>query len=206
MRAGLSHPRFTGFLAIFAVAGVLIGLRHGWPRGILLGFDLAAAVFVGSCLPLWRADQLKAIQARAERDDGGRVFLPLVSILSLAAVLVTLGWTVREKQRLELPDLALVAGTLALAWLFVNLVHAFHYANLYHAREGGGGLEFPGKAPPLFADFCYFSLVIGMTCQVSDVQITSTMLRRVATVHGLVAFVFNLGVLALVVNVLAGVL
>lgn len=206
MLARWAHPRFTTFLLLFAIAGGAICLRHGIARGVLLGFDIAALVFIISSLPLWATDGLAAIQKRAERDDGGKVLLPLVTILSLVAVVLTLGWTIRERQGLSPADFALVAGTLALAWLFVNLVYAFHYANIYYDKEGGGGLDFPGEGDPLFADFCYFSFVIGMTCQVSDVQITSTYLRRVATIHGLVAFAFNLGVLALVVNVLAGVL
>lgn len=202
----LPHLRFAAFLAVFVAVGCAVGLGQGIARGVLIGFDAGAAIFILSCVPLWRDDGLAAIQARAERDDGGRVLLPLVSVLSLIAVLVTLGWTLREREALDPADFALVAGTLALAWLFVNLVYAFHYANLYHARQDGGGLDFPGQGEPLFADFCYFSFIIGMTCQVSDVAITSTPLRRVAAVHGLVAFAFNLGVLALVVNVLAGVL
>lgn len=200
------HPRFWAFLSIFVVVGVVVGLAHGAAPGILWGFDTAAAVFTLSCLPLWRRDALPAIQARAARDDGGRVLLPLVSVVALAVVMVTLAWTIRNKEALGLSELLLVAATMALAWLFVNLIWAFHYANLYHSRAGGGGLDFPGEDEPLFTDLCYFSFVIGMTCQTSDVQITSTPMRRVAVTQGLVAFAFNLGVLALLVNIMAGVL
>lgn len=204
----LPHPRFWTFLGLFALLGLVIGARHGAAPGILWGFDLAAAGFVASCLPLWRSDALAAIQARADRDDGGRVLLPLVSTLAMAVVMLALGWTISNKASLAGPELALVAGTMALAWLFLNLIWAFHYANLYHAKADGGGLEFPGsdrpEDAPLFADFCYFSFVIGMTCQTADVNITSSAMRRVATMQGLVAFVFNLGVVALLVNVLAG--
>lgn len=209
MITALPHPRFILFFAVFA-AGLGLGLPRLDPADALVaGFDLAAVVFIGSCLPLWRADGLEAMRARTARDDGGRGLLLLVAVLVLAAVLLALGRMIETRKSLVALDFALVAGTLVLAWLFVNLVYALHYAHLFHDQKTGrqgGGLEFPGNDTPLFADFCYFSFVIGMTCQVSDVTILTTPMRRVATVHGLFAFFFNLVVLALTLNVMSGVL
>ena len=200
------HPRFVVFLICCALASAALGPLLGWLRGVVLGFDFAALVFAGSCLPLWRDDRLEAIRARAARDDGGRVLLRITSLTILVAILVAITLMIRGKSNLEGGDFVLVAVTLVLAWVFGNLVYAFHYAHLYYDEEATPALDFPGNEPPLFADFCYFSFVLGMTFQVSDVQILTRAFRREATVHGLFAFFFNLGVLALSVNVLAGIL
>jgi uncharacterized membrane protein len=205
----MPHPRFNGFLAGFALAGGLASLWLDPAAALVVGFDLAAGGFILSCLPLWRGDRIPDMQARAARDDGGRTLLTLVALLSLGVVLVALVRLVGTGKQSSLVEFAMVAGSLVIAWLFINLLYAFHYANIYHRIAGDratGGLDFPGQDPPLYADFVYFSFVIGMTCQVSDVEISSTELRRVATGHGLIAFFFNLGVLALTVNVLAGLL
>ena len=88
-----------------------------------------------------------------------------------------------------------------------------HYAHAYYSDEdedpntsGVGGLEFPNEKEPDFLDFAYFSFVIGMTCQVSDVQISSPGIRRLALVHGLLSFLFNTVILALTVNLASGML
>jgi uncharacterized membrane protein len=89
-----------------------------------------------------------------------------------------------------------------------NVTFAYRYAHEYYARDESGtvarGLEFPGEAHPDYLDFVYFAFVIGMTFQVSDVQITNRTLRRVATMHGLIGFLFNTVILALTVNIVAG--
>ncbi len=174
---------------------------------LVLGFDLAAVGFLASCFPIWRSDRLEAIRARGARDDGGRILLLIVSLIVLAVVLIAVGMMIKTRSALGAFDLLFILGTLVLAWLFVNLVHAFHYAHAYYDQsENGdvGGLDFPATKEPLFVDFCYFAFTIGMTCQVSDVVIESRKMRRLATLHGLQAFFFNLGVLALTINVVSG--
>jgi uncharacterized membrane protein len=110
-------------------------------------------------------------------------------------------------------DILWVIATLVLAWLFVNTIFAHHYAHLYYdppdpgsGAAERGGLSFPGTDAPDFSDFCYFAFGIGMTCQVADVTIQSRRIRRLATLHGLLAFSFNLGVMAMTINVMAGAL
>ncbi len=127
--------------------------------------------------------------------------------------------------------IVLVATTLALSWLITHLVFAMRYAHEYYARsgdagsvddrpvEGGpvdggpvdggpvdggpvdGGLCFPGQQPPDYWDFVYFAFVLGMTFQVSDVEVTSRKLRRLATLHGVLSFLFNTVIVALAVNI-----
>ena len=105
----------------------------------------------------------------------------------------------------------LVAATLFVSWLMTHTTFAFRYAHEYYQIDPGGagiygGLEFPDEKRPDYLDFMYFSLVLGMTFQVSDVQITARKLRRLATVHGLLSFLFNTIILALTVNFAAGLL
>lgn len=208
------HPRFLLFVLCLPVA--LAGLRISgmpWESAEVLAFDLAAMLFLLSCLPLWHESGAGPMRSRAARDDGGRVLLLLVSVATLAAVVRALLRIAGADAVLDAGQALLVVATLALAWCFVNTVYAFHYAHLYYdpgaqgaqgAQGDRGGLLFPGDAPPVFTDFLYFSFVIGMTCQVSDVTVQTPALRRTVLMQGLLSFLFNLGVLAMVVNVLAG--
>lgn len=205
--SGLPHPRFLLFLVVLVGVVAALYVPLGAEHALVLGFDFAAAAFLLTCLPLWREAQSAALRKRAARDDGGRALLLLVAVATLGVVLTALGRMVLGRSGLTGQDVSVVLGTLVLAWIFANTVYAFHYGHLYYDQTKGtdtGGLGFPGTAEPLFADFCYFSFTIGMTTQVSDVVVQTTSLRRVVTLHGLVSFFFNLGVLALVVNVLAG--
>ncbi len=95
--------------------------------------------------------------------------------------------------------------TIGLSWAAIHTTFALHYAHEYY-RGTVGGLAFPGdgKEEPDYWDFVYFSFVIGMTAQVSDVGITDRIIRRTATVHGIVSFVFNTALLALTINIVAG--
>lgn len=177
---------------------------------IALGFDVAAMIFLLSTARLWWRSTPDAMRSSAARDDGGRPLLLGVSAIVMTVVLIVLGTIVQRQSMVGIEDLALVVATLVLAWSFSNLLYAFHYAHLFYDQDRDandhGGLAFPGDHAPEFSDFCYFSFVLGMTFQVSDVEITSARLRRVATLHGILAFFFNLGVLALTINVLAGAL
>ena len=97
---------------------------------------------------------------------------------------------------------ALIIGTLGIAWLFANSIYALHYAHLYAGRQGG--IEFPGNEKPGYADFVYFSFTLGMTFQTSDVAVEDTRIRKVSICHCLIAFAYNIGVLAFTINVLGG--
>ena len=101
----------------------------------------------------------------------------------------------------------LLAGvTIFLSWVFVHVIFALHYAHEFYDMHAPGGLAFPGEHEPDYWDFIYFSFVIGMTSQVSDVTVTGQRLRRVVAAHGVLSFVFNVALLALSINLAASAL
>jgi uncharacterized membrane protein len=132
--------------------------------------------------------------------------------MSLLAVILVL----REHQALSrIGGLHLFIAALAVieSWLLIHTVFGLHYAHVFyrsqqeHDVEGSGrGASFPGRENPKYLDFAYFSFVIGMTCQVSDVGVTSHSMRRLVLLHGLLSFGFNTLVLALSINIISSLL
>jgi uncharacterized membrane protein len=104
------------------------------------------------------------------------------------------------------PELTLATVTIVLSWAAVHTTFALHYAHEYYRGAKPGGLQFPSgdrHESADYWDFVYFSFVIGMTAQVSDVGITDKTIRRTATVHGIISFVYNTALVALMVNIAA---
>ena len=202
----IPHYRFFSFLFALVALIPVLALVQTMPFALLTAFNLSVALFILLSVAQFRSE---AVPGRKEGDDGGRLLLLLVSTVIVAVILSAVGWMVIHKNNLSLANFLLAAASLMMGWIFINLIYAFHYTHLFYGPESwptSRGLQFPGDEPPVFSDFCYFAFVIGMTCQVSDVVITRRQMRRVATFHGIIAFVFNLCVLALTVNVLSGAL
>ena len=137
--------------------------------------------------------------------------------MAACASLLALGYllgTVKDLSKGRVTEhIALAVGTVLCSWALVHTVFTLRYAHLYYLgstekADGDpcGGLDFPAEKTPDYMDFTYFSFVIGMTFQVSDVQITSRRIRRLALVHGLVSFAFNTVILALSINIISGLL
>jgi len=206
LHAKLAVAILVGIAAAFAVAP--LALRAG-PR-VLAGWDAGVIVYLVLTLSMmWRAD-VERIRRRASEQDEGAFIILLLSIIatfaSLAAVVVSLGGAKQGTPGNAALHVALAFSTILLSWAFVHTIFSFHYAHEYYGERGDGkigGLHFPGDHAPDYRDFLYFSLVIGMTSQVSDVSITSKVIRRVASMHGVLSFFFNLVVLALTVNMVA---
>ena len=202
----LAPARYLGFIGLFAVGGLVASHWLTAGESVMLGFDVAALIFLLSLWPLFD-DGAADIRARAKANDANRATLLAVTGLVMLAILVAVGAELAGK-----PDhlaIGLVVGTLLIAWLFSNTVYALHYAHLFYTSSGGkgddGGLEFPGSGKtPNYWDFVYFAWTLGMTFQTSDVSISSQHVRKIVTFHCLAAFVFNLGVLAFTINVLGG--
>jgi uncharacterized membrane protein len=150
------------------------------------------------------------IRHRAAEDDEGAVALLILTGVSglaiMGAIVAELSIAKISGQPRSGYGVAIAMITIFVSWAFVHTIFALHYAHEYYGARGDksiGGLTFPGRQPPDYWDFLYFSLVIAMTSQVSDVVITSKIIRRIVTIHGALAFFFNVAVFALTVNIVS---
>ncbi|GAP36778.1 DUF1345 domain-containing protein [Piscinibacter sakaiensis] len=202
----VAPPRFLLFALVLLLGGLVTHGRSGDARlSLLVGFDLAALVFLGLVAPLLDDDTHRMRQT-AEANDANRPALLGLTVLLSTVILIAVGTLVAGRAPGGWEGPALIVATLLLAWLFANTVFALHYAHLYYlpGRDGDrGGLDFPDPEPGYW-DFLYFSFTLGMTFQTSDIAIRDRGLRKLVLVHCIAAFVFNMGVLAFTVNTLGG--
>ncbi|HVT33683.1 MAG TPA: DUF1345 domain-containing protein [Rhodanobacteraceae bacterium] len=199
------RPRFSTAAALFLVLlATLIGAGVGLTRGMLLAFDAAALIFLVSIT--WMASHSSAAAIRAELagQDVGRWGVLWISVAVSAVAVVSLGLELHASHTGGFAQIALSASSLVLSWCFLNTTFALHYAHEYYLSAKEKALEFPGTDEPDYWDFMYFAFVLGMTFQVSDVAIARRSVRRVALAHGIIAFFFDVVLLALSVNVVAG--
>lgn len=153
------------------------------------------------------------IRNRAKVEDSSRIVIfsiVLVSTFASLLAVVLLLVTRSQKQEWKGLYLAVAITGMVLSWLLVHTIYTIRYAHLYYANhptrkeEHAGGLDFPNEEKPDFIDFAYFAFVLGMTFQVSDVQVTAKGLRRLALMHGMLSFGYNTIIVALTINVVAG--
>lgn len=202
------HRRHLRFYAAFACG--MVAFAAAGTVGTELRFLLAGNVFFATYLLLTagyiaRATAAHLKQAAAGADEG----LPLILLVTGGAVLVSVGaifLLLGEKAAPGPFALGLALAGVPLGWLTLHTVAAFHYANLYYRQDAdvdGPALDFPATPEPDFWDFLYYSLVVGMTAQVSDVAVRSARMRRATLAHGVVSFFYNTVILALAINAAA---
>jgi uncharacterized membrane protein len=208
VRLARLHARLLLSVAVgVAVALALTATDWRLATRVLTGWDVGVTFYLISTYLLVSRSTVNEIRRRAAIQDEGAaallVLIPAAAIASLAAIVVEFG---NAESAAGWAELALGMGTILLSWSFLHIVFALHYAHEYYGERSDdqiGGLKFPGAQGPDYWDFVYFSFVIAMTSQVSDVAITSKVIRRVATVHGVLSFFFNVSVLALTVNMVS---
>ena len=190
----------AGAVAFFLLPGSLRLVTR-----LLIAWDTFAGLYlVLAYIMIFRCG-LAHIRRNAALQDDGRFLILLMTALgafaSIAAIVFELGASNRSA-----PQLGLATLTIVLSWATVHTIFALHYAHDYYRGAKPGGLQFPSGDQHDHADywdFVYFSFVIGMTAQVSDVGITDKTIRRTATVHGIISFVYNTALVALMVNIAA---
>ncbi|WP_375415153.1 DUF1345 domain-containing protein [uncultured Bradyrhizobium sp.] len=189
-----------GITAFFLLPGSLRLVTR-----LLIGWDIFVALYLVLVYALVMRSGLAHIRHNAILQDDGRFLILLVTALGAFASIVAIIFGLDDQHRSS-PELALATATIALSWAAVHTTFALHYAHEYYRGDRPGGLDFPSgheDEKPDYWDFVYFSFVIGMTAQVSDVGVTSKIIRRTATVHGIISFVFNTALVALMVNIAA---
>jgi len=139
------------------------------------------------------------LEARAAEEDEGIVLVVLIVLTTIGFCCAAVVAVLHEKQTPALLPLALAIAAAPLGWMTLHTIAAFHYANLFYGQPAGG-LVFPGTKRPGTWDFIYYAFVVGMTAQVSDVQVLSTKIRRATLGHSVVSFFFNTAIIAMAVN------
>ena len=198
----------TGFLLPSGIR-ITTKVLLGWNAALLLYFALVALMIAASTA--------EKIKSRAAAQDEGRFAILILSSLAaaaaFAAIFLELATVKDATPLLKAFHIALAGATIVSSWCFIHLMFTLHYAHEFFfessddpalPRETRGGLCFPGTDEPDYFDFLYFSFVIGVACQTADVEISSRAMRRVSLVHSVVAFFFNSALLALTINIAAG--
>lgn len=216
IRALRSHPRLFGALALGLATAPL------WPEGVggasrvILSFDLGGVVFLALTWIMMARATHEGMRSRARlQDEGRRAVLAITvgaSIFAMAAVAVELKGVHDLPSDQTALHIGLAGASIVCAWLVTHTMFALHYAHGYYgdreddAANHRGGLDFPGQPRPDYWDFLYFAFVIGMACQTADVAIKDRAMRRQALAQGVLAFFFNTVILALSINIAAGLL
>jgi uncharacterized membrane protein len=212
-----ARPRlFTA--TVLAVLIIALAPKDWRPvTSLLIAWNAAIWLYLATSAVVAVKATQETIRRRASFQDEGRFFIlifsSLAAVASIGAIIAELA-IVKELHGMDKAlHIGLAAATIISAWLFIHLMFAMHYAHEYfiehkaeqnRPEEFRGGLTFPGNQPPDYLDFLYFSYVIGVASQTADIAICSKEMRRIALVQCVLAFFFNSAVLALTINIAAG--
>ena len=198
---------FVGLLSGVATA-LLLPADMGAGARLVGGWDVGALLVAALCWSLILNESPDRTKQRAAADDPGRHVVWFIVLFSSAASLFAATVVLRQARQCapQLRDIVvgLCLFAVGIAWALTHTSYALRYAHLYYRGESVGGLEFPGNEPPGLMDFAYFAFTIGMCFQVSDVTISARRLRRTVLSHSLLAFAYNTTILALALNLVAG--
>lgn len=214
-----AHHRVFAALAAAGLAALLTWGRYRLPVQIVLVWDVFLAGILGLAWMRIVTAHPKDSSETARLQDSSQTAIFIFVVLAAVMSIVAIGYLFstahgRHGERLLLAPMLTAFATLIGSWSLIHTLFALRYAHIYYGDANGpesppehrGGLQFPGKRPPDYLDFAYFAFVIGMTCQVSDVQISERRMRRLVLAHGLLSFGFNTVILALSLNIFSGLL
>ena len=208
------HPLQRILLSLGMSLLIFIFLRSSflsWQLTAIILWNVFSCSFILTSWIVFFSRPVAEIVKQANKEDGSRLFVMVSIILSSFASMFTvlLLMIKADTPGKEVITQILSVTGMMLSWVMVHTIFTFHYAHIYYDDNRNHGqddkaLDFPGEAKPDYVDFAYFSFVIGMTFQVSDVEISSRKIRRTALAHALLAFALNTFVVALTINLIAG--
>jgi uncharacterized membrane protein len=204
-----ARPRLFGSAVVALVLLLVLPAELRLTTRLLVAWDVGVALYLALACHMVMRSQVDEIRSRAAIQDEGRIGILVLTaaaaIASFGAIIAELGSSAGNGPGRQPRQLILATVTILLSWAFTHTIFALHYAHEFYTENGGrgGGLLFPGNDAPDYWDFVYFSFVIGMTSQVSDVAISCKPIRRTVAAHGVLSFVFNAALLALTVNIAA---
>jgi uncharacterized membrane protein len=204
-------------LALTVVAGLVVYFVaaefFSFKTRLLVAWDTGASIYLGLAWAVIAKADAAMTRTRMRTQDQGAFVIFLTVVTSACASVVAIALLIAEVRDAPMwqraSHLGLAVLALVLSWLLIQTLFGFHYAHRYytHTRDPDcepKGLAFPGGHEPDFLDFAYFSFVVGMTSQTSDVAVTGRHMRRLTLIHGFLSFVFNIAILAMAINIIAG--
>lgn len=207
------RPRLAISFALCVLVGLV--LACAWPGhaigSMLIAYNAGVTLYVGLAMQMMLTSDRQHLRWRAQLQDDGQIavlicvaFASIVSLMAIAAQLAIakdlIGFS-------KYAHIALAAVTVITSWSFVQMMFALHYAHAYYQAENdthAGGLDFPGSAAPEYMDFLYVACVIGTSGQTADVSFSTSAMRRVGLLHCVLSFFFNATMIALTINIAAG--
>jgi len=206
MRQARSRVFVAALVGLIVFTLVLTSVA--WQVALLSGWNAAALTLITwTLLVVWRQDGEATARIATGEDDSratADVLLVSASVASLAGIALGLVKAAREGGPLAGTLTGFAVLSVILSWLMVQVVYMLRYARLYYGE--GGGVDFNETKDPDYRDFAYLAFTIGMTYQVSDTDLTSTSIRRTALHHAVLSFVFGTSIIAIMINVVAGLL
>jgi uncharacterized membrane protein len=201
-----ARRRLAVGVAAGLVAGGAVSALAAWQISVLVAWCAGASMFLALVWTTMLPAHSERTRALAQLEDESRVATDLIVLAACVASLVGVAFILLKASSAKGPAVAGMTGlgvvSVVLAWAMVHTVYTLRYADLYYSL--GGGIEFNENDDPDYRDFAYLAFTIGMTYQVSDTNLQSKVLRRTALKHALLSFVFGTAIIAMTINVVAG--
>lgn len=202
------------YISLIVSAAVLVGIhgRFSTPGEILITWcSFAMVVIILDWITILKSHP-REVRKIASLQDSSRTMIFLFVIFAAVISMVAVIFLLKSAKGHAVGHIFLAITAVIISWWLVHTIFTMRYAHLYYDTDTDdgqtreeGGLQFPGdETNPDYMDFVYFSFVLGMTFQVSDVEISSRSIRRLAWLHGLISFAFNTAIVALSINVISG--
>ncbi|HLN24136.1 MAG TPA: DUF1345 domain-containing protein [Patescibacteria group bacterium] len=208
------HPRLISSVVAATLLFLALPSSLAWSARIIPSLDLGGGLFLTLTWLMMVNATPERMRLRARLQDEGRVTILVLTVgaavFSIAAIGIELHGVKDQTSPIMVLRLGLAIASIVVSWLVTHTMFALHYAHSFYGDGDGsiqeGGLDFPKSEHPDYWDFLYFAFVIGMTAQTSDVVIGSRSMRRLALAHSVLSFFFNTVILALSINIVAGLL